>query len=111
MNERILEYITDIDTRRELGLLPRRLRNFPNIDLNDRIVYNMSSLTLYNFRPEGYHEVRRPVTLDLMDDGLVIFNLYELPYVYEAYGDNGVIITDPLACSCWVTELRVLIKV
>lgn len=111
MNERILEYITDIDTRRELGLLPRRITTWPKIELHEGIVYNMTTATLYNFRPEGFHEIRRPVTLDIVNDGLVIFNLYELPYVYEAYGDNGTVITDPIACSSWATEHKVLFKV
>jgi hypothetical protein len=111
MNERILEYITDIDTRRELGLLPRRIKSWPTIELNKGIVYNTTTCTLYNFRPDGYHEVRRPVTLDIVNDGLVVFNLYELPYVYEAYSDNGAVMVDPIASSCWATEHDVLLKV
>jgi hypothetical protein len=111
MNERILEYITDIDTRRELGLLPRRITTRPTIEFHEGIVYNTTTCTLYNFRPEGFHEVRRPVTLDIVNDGLMVFNLYELPYVYEVYGDNGMVITDPIACSPWATERKVLLKV
>lgn len=111
MNERIFEHISDIDTRRELGLLPRRIKSWPKIQLHEGVVYNMTTATLYNFRPDGYHEIRRPVTLDIVNDGLMVFNLYELSYVYEAYGDNGMVITDPMACASWATELKVLFTV
>jgi len=111
MNERILEYITDIDTRRELGLLPRRIKSWPKIELNKGIVYNITTCTLYNFRPEGFHEVRRPVTLDIVNDGLMVFNLYEFPYVYEAYSDDGAVMMDPVASSSWATEFKVLFTI
>lgn len=71
----------------------------------------MTTATLYNFRPDGYHEIRRPVTLDIVNDELMVFNLYELPYVYEAYSDNGAVVVDPVACAAWATELKVLLTV
>jgi hypothetical protein len=50
------------------------------------------------------------VTLDVVSDGLLIFNMYELPYVYEVYGDDGAVLVDPVAKSAWATDLRVLLK-
>lgn len=116
MEHKIIDYVDDIDTRRALGLLPRRLDEtrswalWYTLRAHDGIVYNVTTATLYNFRPLGYHEVRRPVTLDVVNDGLWIFNMYELPYVYEVYGDNGAVLVNPTAKSSWATELRVLLK-
>ena len=116
MEYKILEYVDDLDTRRALGLLPRRLDEtrtwalWYTLRSHDGIVYDTATATLFNFRPHGYHEIRRPVTLDIVNDGLMVFNLYEFPYVHEVYGDNGSVLIDPVAKSAWATELRVLLK-
>ena len=116
MEYTILEYVNDIDTRRDLGLLPRRLDEtrtwalWYTLRSHDGIVYDTATASLFNFRHQGYHEILRPVTLDVVSDGLLIFNMYELPYVYEVYGDNGSVLVDPVAKSAWATDLRVLLK-
>ena len=106
MERKILEYMDDIDVRRELGLLPRRLSKMYMRHLDkprNGIVWNPFTKTLYNFRPEGYHTVMKPVNLDISLDGLYIFNLYEQPYELARYCDNGTFIISS-DTSAWATE-------
>jgi hypothetical protein len=106
MEQKILEYIDDIDVRRELGLKPRRLSRLQLKSLEtprQGIVWSPFTKTLYNFRPEGYHTVMKPVNLDISLDGLYIFNLYEQTYELAKYCDNGSFMISS-ATSSWVTE-------
>ncbi len=106
MEQKILEYIDDIDVRRELGLKPRRLSKLRLKSLETSrkgIVWNPFTQTLYNFRPEGYHTVMKPVNLDISLDGLYIFNLYEQTYELAKYCDNGSFMISS-ATTSWATE-------
>jgi hypothetical protein len=106
MEVKILEHIEDLDVRRELGLLPRKLSRL-RIKQFDKprngIVWNPCTKILFNFRPEGYHMVMKPVDLDISLDGLYIFNLYEKPFELSRYCDNGCFIMSSDS-SAWVTE-------
>lgn len=113
MNQKILDHIEDLDVRRDLGVSPRRLDPERLMVLeraldHDRIFYNMDTFKLMNFRPVEYHEIRQPVRLDVFDD-LFLFNIYQGVYVYEAYGNNGSVLMDPVATASWATEYRVKI--
>jgi hypothetical protein len=113
MNQKILDLLEDFDVRRELGvspgrLNPERLRMLECALNHDRIFYNMDTCTLMNFRPMEYHEIRRPVRMDIFDD-LFLFNIYQGVYVYEAYGNNGSVLMDPVATAPWATEYRIKI--
>lgn len=114
MNQKILDFLEDLDVRRHLGvsphrLDPERLRVLERALDHDRIFYNMDTSTLINFRPPGYHEIRRPVRMDIIDDDLYVFNIWQEVYTYEVYGDNGAIVMDPVATAPWATEYRIKI--
>lgn len=108
MEQKILEYIDDIDVRRQLGLKPRRLSRLELKSLETSrkgIVWNPFTKTLYNFRPEGYYTVMKPISLDISLDGLYIFNLYEQTYELAKYCDDGSFIISS-ATSPWATEFE-----
>lgn len=108
MNEKILQRIEDLDVRRELGLLPRRL-DMSRFDMSfERLVWNPEHQTLYNFTHPGHHTVLRPLMLDLSIDGLTIFNMYEHPYEACTYWDDGSFLVSPRSTP-WATELDVRI--
>ena len=108
MNQKILERIEDLDVRRELGLLPRRLGS-SRLGLSfERIVWNPRDETLYNFSHPGHHTILKPMMLDLSLDGLSIFNMYEQPYEACTYWDDGSFLVSPRSTP-WATELDVRI--
>ena len=113
MNEKILSYIDDIDIRRSFGLRPRRLKEDRLCELNnllshDGIFFKLETCALYNFNNTGCYTISKPVTLDIISDGLKIFNLYQNEYTLEIYFHDGVVITYPANAS-WSTEMRVII--
>ena len=103
-----------IDTRRELGLGPRRLPSWRSAHIgwllqsHDGLFYDGGSKSLHNFRVPGTHIVRRPIDLSLRDDGLTIFNLRQEEYSLEMYGPVGDYVFTPGVKATWATELRVL---
>jgi hypothetical protein len=105
----------DIDTRRALGLKPKRLdeakawRLWYLLKSHDGVVYNMETETLHILRIPGCHIVRTPIHLSYHTAGITIFNDEEEEHVVEY--------TCPCGCFCattrndrWATEFRVLMK-
>jgi hypothetical protein len=110
-------YLADlsIDTRRELGLGPRRLPTWRSAHIGwllksrgDGLFYDQESRALHNFVIPGTHIVRRPIELSLCDDGLTIFNLRQEEYSLEIYGPTGDYVFSPGVRTSWATEFRVL---
>lgn len=103
-----------IDTRRELGLGPRRLPTWRSAHIgwllqsHDGLFYDGATQSLHNFKVPGTHIVRRPVELSLRDDGLTIFNLRQDEYSLEVYGPTGDYVFTPGVKATWATEFRVL---
>lgn len=109
MNEKILGHIEDLDVRRELGLLPRRLdpsRLELSFGPHQGLVWVPRRRTLYNFTQRGHYTVMKPIMLHLSLDGLSIFNMYEQSYTACTYWDNGSFLVSPRKTP-WVTELEV----
>jgi len=103
-----------IDTRRELGLGPKRLAPWRSAHIgwllksHDGIFYDWETRSLHNFVVPGTHIIRRPVDISLRDDGLTIFNLSQAEYSLEIYGPMGDYMFTPGVKAIWATELRVL---
>lgn len=111
MEQKILGMIEDLDVRRELGLLPRRLKP-SRLELSfgphKGLVWNPRRRTLYNFTNPGYFTTMCPVTMDLSLDGLSIFNMYEEPYTLCTYWHDGSVLVSPRKTP-WATEREVRI--
>lgn len=113
---RVLELADlSIDTRRELGLGPRRLPSWRSAHIGwllksrgDGLFYDDATRSLHNFVVPGTHIVRRPIDLSLRDDGLTIFNLRQEEYSLEIYGPFGDYVFTPGVKATWATELRVI---
>lgn len=104
-----------IDTRRELGLKPRRLWPWRIAHIgfllrsHAGLFYNVETRALHNFRVPGSHIVRRPIEVSLTDaDGLTIFNLHQHEYSLEIYAESGSFIANPCVTATWATELPVV---
>jgi hypothetical protein len=103
-----------IDTRRELGLGPKRLAPWRYAHIgwllksHDGLFYDRYTQSLHNFVVPGMHIVRRPIDLSLRDDGLTIFNLRQEEYSLEVYGSFGDYTFTPGVKAAWATELRVI---
>jgi hypothetical protein len=109
-------YVADlsIDTRRELGLGPKRLPSWRSAHIgwllqsHDGLFYDRATQSLHNFVVPGAHIIRRPVDISLVDDGLTIFNLRQDEYALEMYGPMGDYTFTPGVRATWATELRVV---
>jgi hypothetical protein len=105
-------YQTDIDTRMALKMPPRKLDTSQwdlLVSRHDGLVYIRECSALFNFRLQDGYSIMRPVNLDINEDELMIFNLYEHPYTYEFYSDTGYFVVDSRK-DTWATELKVLLR-
>jgi len=103
-----------IDTRRELGIGPKRLAPWRHAHIgwllksHDGLFYDWETSTLHNFVVPGTHIIRRPIDISLRDDGLTIFNLSQAEYSLEMYGPLGEYMCTPGVKATWATDLRVI---
>lgn len=103
-----------IDTQLAFKIKPKKLdearawRLWYLLKSHDGLVYNLETETLHNFRMPGFHTVRRPVSLVVVDD-LWIFNQEEAVHSLEIYSSGGGVLVTPQSDQ-WITELRVLLK-
>jgi hypothetical protein len=113
--ESVLKYM-DIDSRRALGALPRRLDPTLISNLESKLtrdtplVYLPHTRTIFNFNSkcDGYLRIYRPMILDMELDGLYIFNLYDQDWSYELISDRGDVYCQTMS-SPWCTELKLKI--
>ena len=104
-----------IDTQICFKIKPKKLddariwRLWYLLKSHDGIIYNLETQSLHNFRFAGWHIVKRPITLDWLDDGLWSFNMECNEYSIEVNGPDGSCVVYPCATP-WLTELRVLLK-
>lgn len=110
----IEESSPSIDTQLAFKIMPKRIpedriwRMWYLLKSHDGIVYNLETETLHNFRMQGFHTVRRPVSLVVVDD-LWIFNEEEAVHSLEIYSAGGGVLVTPQSDQ-WITEMRVLLK-
>lgn len=103
-----------IDTRLAFKISPKKIpedrawRLWYLLKSHDGLVYNLETDTLHNFRMQGFHTVRRPVSL-IIDDDLWIFNQEEAIHSLEIYCSNGAVVVTPQSDQ-WITEFRVLLR-
>jgi hypothetical protein len=76
---------------------------------HDRIVYNLETKSLHNFRLPGAHIIRRPIELTYYDDGLWMFNETEDEHTMEIITHQGCFHSF-MVRDRWATELRVLLR-
>ena len=103
-----------IDTQLAFKISPKKIpedrswRLWYLLKSHDGLVYNLETETLHNFRMPGFHTVRRPVSLVIVDD-LWIFNQEEAIHSLEVYSPGGGVLVTPQSDQ-WITELRVLLR-
>jgi hypothetical protein len=97
MEERILYYLEDLDTRRALGQLPRKLKLPTGFVLPKRFTYFYFHKTqkLLKICPFCHTEVMTPVELSAASNNFFVFNLYCQDVIYEYYSASGYIMVDP----------------
>lgn len=76
---------------------------------HDGIIYNLETESLHIFRVPGYHIIRRPISLDIIDNGFWFFNTDHTDHMIEWSSARGGFGGTP-SKSSWITELRVLLK-
>lgn len=94
LSEKILEY-ADIDTRRSLGLPPRKLKTNFVLPQKYSYFYFHKSQKLMRICPDCHTEVMSPVSFDLSADTLYAFNAGADYYTYEYYDEYGRVMIDP----------------
>lgn len=96
----ILFYLEDLDTRRELGELPRKLKNNLKLKLFFcRTFYFTKSQKLMQIDPGCCTSIFHPV--ELYDEKILnktVFNIDWDEYTYEWYTVQGHVIVDPTQC-------------
>lgn len=97
MEQKILEY-ADIDTRRSLGLPPRKLKTSFVLPPKYSYFYFHKSQKLMRICPDCHTEIMSPVSLDLAIDKLYAFNASHDYYTYEYYDSYGRVMVDPTYC-------------
>jgi hypothetical protein len=112
--DKVLDYANlDIDTKRALKILPKRLdeakcwRLWYLLKSHDGIMYNIETKSLHIFRFPGYHIVKRPIDLDYHTAGLWVFNDSEEDYMTEITCPCGCFYSVPTT-EAWVSEARIL---
>jgi hypothetical protein len=111
----ILESNPSIDVQLCFKIAPKKIdeariwRLWYLINSHDGIIYNLETESLHIFRVAGCHIIRRPISLDLIDDGLWYFNTDRKEHMIEwSYAHGGFGGTP--SQSSWITEFRVLLK-
>jgi hypothetical protein len=109
MNQNVIRKIIDvldIDTRLQLGLLPRRLDVSPYEHLLPRpeYIYHAYSKTLFQFGVSG-HVIYTPISVHEFGYG-TIFNLYCKEYLAHVYGNCGCYYLH-VRPEMWMTKLKV----
>jgi hypothetical protein len=97
MEERILYYLEDLDTRRELGQPPRKVKIPPGFVLPKKYSYFYFYKTrkLMKICPFLHTEVTSPMILDAFSNNFFVFNLDCQDVTYEFYGASGSVVVDP----------------
>jgi hypothetical protein len=97
MEERILYYLEDLDTRRALGQPPRKLKPPPGFVLPKRNTYFYFYKTrkLMKICPFCHTEVMSPMILDAFSNNFFVFNLDCQEVTYEYYAASGYVMVDP----------------
>jgi hypothetical protein len=97
MEERILYYLEDLDTRRAFGQPPRKLKIPPGFVLPQRISYFYFYKTrkLMKICPFSNTEVMSPVILNAFSNNFYVFNLDCQEVTYEYYAASGYVLVDP----------------
>jgi hypothetical protein len=97
MEERILYYLEDLDTRRAFGQPPRKLKIPPGFVLPERVsyFYFYKSQKLMKICPFLHTEVMSPVELSACSNNFFVFNLECQDVTYEYYGASGSVMVDP----------------
>lgn len=98
MEERILYYLEDLDTRRALGQPPRKLKLPTGFVLPKRFSYFYFYKTrkLMKVCPFCHTEVMSPVVLSACSNNFYVFNLECQDVTYEYYGASGSVMVDPI---------------
>ena len=97
MEERILYYLEDLDTRRALGQPPRKLKPPPGFILPKRFSYFYFHKTqkLMKVCPSLHTEVMSPLELSTASNNFFVFNLECQEVTYEYYSASGYVMVDP----------------
>jgi len=97
MEERILYYLEDLDTRRALGQSPRKLKPPPGFVLPKRVSYFYFYKTqkLMKVCPFRHTEVMSPLELSAASNNFFVFNLECQEVTYEYYDASGYVMVDP----------------
>lgn len=115
MKRIIEESSPSIDTQLCFKISPKKLEEEKSWRLwyllksHDGIIYNLETESLHIFRVPGTHIIRRPITLDWVQDHLWCFNEACREHIIEMTTEWGDFIGVP-SKNPWLTEMRVLLK-
>lgn len=109
IQERILYYLEDLDTRRALGQAPRKLKPLEGFVIPEKYYYYYfyKSKKLMQICPDIRTQVYSPVELSVCGNNYYIFNLNFKKYTYEYYAADGSVMVDPASSVPIVTCTRI----
>jgi hypothetical protein len=111
----ILESNPTIDVQLYFKIAPKKIdeariwRLWYLLNSHDGIVYNLETESLHIFRVPGCHIIRRPIALDVIDNGFWFFNTDHKEHMIEWNCSRGGF-GGSTSRSSWITEFRILLK-